>query len=92
MFAWVDKRCRQATGLTDQLFGGKSIIFVGDPGQLPPVADKPLYHSKPSGALQEQGQLAYFMFTTVVKLTLKGIRSLCSMTTSFHPVVTSFQV
>jgi len=68
--AWVDKQGRQATGVTDQLFGGKSIIFVGDPGQLPPVADKPLYHSKPSGALQEQCQLAYFMFTTVVKLTL----------------------
>ena len=70
MFAWVDKRCRQATGLTDQLFGGKSIILVGDPAQLPPVADKPLYHSKPSCTLQEQGHLAYFMFNTVVKLTL----------------------
>ena len=70
MFAWVDKRCRQATGLTDQLFGGMSIILVGDPAQLPPVADKPLYHSKPSTTLQEQGHLAYFMFNTVVKLTL----------------------
>lgn len=68
--AWVDKRCRQATGLTDKLFGGKSIMFVGDPGQLPLVADKPLYHSKPSSALQGQGHLAYFMFTTVVKLIL----------------------
>ena len=70
MFAWVDKRCTQATGLTDQLFGGKSIILVGDPAQLPPVADKPLYHSKPSCILQEQGHLAYFMFNTVVKLSL----------------------
>ena len=70
MFAWVDKRCRQATGLTDQLFGGMSIILVSDPAQLPPVADKPLYHSKPSITLQEQGHLAYFMFNTVVKLTL----------------------
>ena len=70
MFAWVDKRCRQASGLTDQLFGSKSIILVGDPAQLPPVADKPLYHSNPSNALQEQGHLAYFMFKTVVKLTL----------------------
>ena len=70
MFAWVDKRCRQATGLSDELFGGKSIILVGDPAQLPPVADKPLYHSNPSNALQEQGHLAYLMFNTVVKLTL----------------------
>ena len=70
MFAWVDKRCRQATGLNDEAFGGKSIVLVGDPAQLPPVADKPLYHSKPSNALQEQGHLAYFMFNTVVKLKI----------------------
>ena len=70
MFAWVDKLCRQATGLTDQLFGGMSTILVGDPAQSPPVADKPLYHSKPSSTLQEQGHLAYFKFNTVVKLTL----------------------
>lgn len=69
IFAWVDKRCRQATGLTDQLFGGKSIILVGDPAQLPPVADKLPYHSKPSSASQQQGHLAYFMLNTVVKLT-----------------------
>lgn len=68
MFAWVDRRCRQATGLNDQPFGGKSIILVGDPSQLPPVADKPPYHSNPSSALQEQRHLAYFMFHTVVKL------------------------
>ena len=37
----IDKRCRQATGLHDEIFGGKSIILVGDPAQLPPVADKP---------------------------------------------------
>ena len=70
MLAWIDKRCRQATGLTDELFGGKSIILVGDPGQLPHVADKPLYHSNPSNSLQEQGYLAYFMFNTVVKLRI----------------------
>ena len=70
MLGWTDKRCRQATGLTDELFGGKSIILVGDPGQLPPVSDKPLYHSKPSTSLQEQGHLAYLMFDTVVKLTI----------------------
>ena len=39
---WIDRRCRQATGLKNTLFGGKSIILIGDPGQLPPVADKPL--------------------------------------------------
>lgn len=70
MLGWMDKRCRQATDLTDELFGGKSRILVGDPGQLPPVGNKPLYHSKPSTSLQEQGHLAYLMFDTVVKLTI----------------------
>lgn len=55
MFVWVDKQHHQATGLTNELFGGKLIILVGDPAQLPPVADKPLYHLSPSNALQEQG-------------------------------------
>jgi len=47
MFGWIDRRCRQATGKINEVFGGKSIILVGDPCQLPPVADKPLYHSSP---------------------------------------------
>lgn len=49
MLGWTEKRCRQATGQHDEIFGGKSIILVGDPAQLPPVADKPLFHTKPSG-------------------------------------------
>ena len=59
---WIDRRCRQATGLKDKLFGGKSVILIGDPAQLPPVADKPLYHSNPSNAIAEQGFLAYNIF------------------------------
>ena len=71
MFGWIDRRCRrQATGKIDEVFGGKSIILVGDPGQLPPVADKPLYHSRPSSSIGEQGYLAYFMFNNVVKLSV----------------------
>ena len=66
MLGWIDRRCRQATGKTDEVFGGLSIILVGDPGQLPPVADKPLYHSKPMTPLSEQGHLAYHMFTNVI--------------------------
>ena len=42
---WIDKRCKQ----------GKSLILTGDTDQLPPVADKPLYHAKPSNAIGEQG-------------------------------------
>jgi hypothetical protein len=46
-FGWVDKRCKQATGCYNKVLGEKSLILFGDPGQLPPVADKPLYHAKP---------------------------------------------
>ena len=70
LFGWIDKRCRQATGNCSEVFGGKSIILVGDQGQLPPVADKPLYHSRPSSSISEQGHLAYRMFSTVVKLSV----------------------
>ena len=69
-FGWMDKRCKQATGYNDKAFGGKSLILTGDPGQLPPVADKPLYHAKPSNAVGEQGFQAYHMFDKVVKLTV----------------------
>ena len=51
LLGWIDKRCRQATGQQDEVFGNVSIILIGDPAQLPPVADKPLYHSKPSGVI-----------------------------------------
>jgi len=70
MLGWIDRHCRQATGKSDEVFGGLSIILVGDPGQLPPVADKPLYHSKPTSSVGEQGHLAYHMFTNVIKLSV----------------------
>ena len=66
----IDRRCRQATGISDEVFGGLSIILFGDPGQLPPVADKPLYHSKPTSSVGEQGHLAYLMFNNVIKLSV----------------------
>ena len=70
MLSWIDRRCRQATGISDEVFGGLSIILFGDPGQLPPVADKPLYHSKPTSSVGEQGHLAYLMFNNVIKLSV----------------------
>ena len=69
-FGWIDKHCKQATGCKDKIFGGKSLMLTGNPGQLPPVADKPLYHAKPSNAVDEQGHQAYHMFDEVVKLTI----------------------
>ena len=69
-FGWIDKRCKQATGCHDKVLGGISSILIGDPGQLPPVTDKPLYHAKPSNAIGEQGYQTYRMFDKVIKLTL----------------------
>ncbi len=69
-FGWIDKRCKQATGYNDKIFGGKSLVLIGDPGQLPPVANKPLYHAKPSNPVGEQGYQTYRMFDKVVKLTV----------------------
>ncbi len=66
-FGLIDK---QATGYNDKVFGGKSLILTGDLAQLPPVADKPLYHAKPSNSVGEQGHQAYHMFDKVVKLTV----------------------
>ena len=69
MFGWIDRRLRQATGKFDLQFGGISIILVGDFAQLPPVSDKPLYSSMPSGNTALMGYLGYRSITTVVKLT-----------------------
>ena len=44
------------------------LILTGDPGQLPPVADKPLYHAK--RLYHAKGYQAYHMFDKVVKLTV----------------------
>ena len=67
---WIDKRCRQSSGAKENLFGGKSIILIGDPAQLPPVSDKPLFHAKPSNQIGQQGYYAYMMFNHVVTLTV----------------------
>ncbi|XP_028394482.1 uncharacterized protein LOC114518676 [Dendronephthya gigantea] len=69
-FGWIDKRCKEATGHHGHVLGGKSFILTGDPGQLPPVADKALYHPKPSTAIADQGYQTYRTFEKVVKLTV----------------------
>lgn len=71
ILGWVDKRCRQSSGANENLFREKSIILIGDPAQLPPVSDKPLYHAKPSHPIGAQGYYAYMMVNHVVTLTVK---------------------
>ena len=59
----IDSRLRQAFPKNSYVpFGGRSIILVGDLGQLPPVMDKPIYAS--------DGQVKglWNSFTTVVTL------------------------
>ena len=77
---WTDRRCRQATGLQEVLFCGKSVILIGDPARLPPVGDKPLYHSKPSSTIGEQeGYCAYQMFVVVKGVDMASNQSQSSI-------------
>lgn len=68
--SWVNRRCKQATGITEKAFGGINIILVGDLGQLPPVNGKVLYHHKPSTEHDSEGFFLYNMFQTVIELTI----------------------
>ena len=67
-FGWVDQRCKQASGFHDNLLGSKSVILCGSPAQLPPLADKPLFHPITTNSTGEQGYLTYKMFDKVLKL------------------------
>ena len=68
LFGWINRRLRQITVHSDELFGGRSLILTGDPAQLLPVGDKSLYHSQPTSDIGEQGYLIYHQFYTVVRL------------------------
>ena len=68
MLGWIDRRLREASSLKTTVFGGFSVIFVGDFAQLPPVSDKPMYFSQPSGTISLMGFVAYMKIDKVVKL------------------------
>ncbi|RMZ95107.1 ATP-dependent DNA helicase PIF1, partial [Brachionus plicatilis] len=67
IFACIDKRLKVIKG-SNLLFGGISIILVGDPGQLLPVCGSPLYSKNGKGPLTLAGYKAYLNFNIVVKL------------------------
>ena len=69
LFHWIDRRARQAFACADEIFGGASIILVGDFAQLPPVKDKALFDSNTIHPDQTFGH-AHFMeqFDSVIML------------------------
>ena len=66
----IDKRLRQAfpSASYDAVFGGLSIILLGDFSQLHPVFDKPLYHNAEGGLSEMEafGLVAYCLAATPV--------------------------
>ena len=71
------QRCRQATGLYDVLFGGMTVVLVGDAGQFPPVASKFCVWDNNISARRQaeqfKGWTTYRLFTESVKLE-KSVR------------------
>ena len=68
-FAWVDRRLRQTTGETDEVFGGICVIMTGDPGQLLPVCGRASHAGHPKDQLNQEGFSAYRSFRHVIILT-----------------------
>jgi hypothetical protein len=67
MFAKIDSRLRQAKN-NNKMFGGISIILIGDPGQLLPVKGSTLYDQKLNNQMSIAGFLAYKAFKIVIQL------------------------
>ena len=66
----IDKRLREAFPRhSEQLLGGRSMILVGDFGQLPPVGDTALWSRVEAGCVSSMaGAQAFSSFLTVVVL------------------------
>ncbi|PKB92211.1 hypothetical protein RhiirA5_387844, partial [Rhizophagus irregularis] len=71
MFALIDMRLRQAfPEYNNEPFGGRSVIMLGDFGQLPPVRDLPMYASTKRDELSDSGFAAYKQFKEAYKLNV----------------------
>ena len=69
-FGQIDRRLRQAFPHSAQeLFGGCSILFFGDFGQLPPIMDLPFYTTHTHSDVSDQGKAAYLQFDKAFTLT-----------------------
>jgi len=71
----IQLRCQQAKNCFDKPFGGMTILIVGDPAQLPPVASQPLWYIYNKQRLTNRemmhnaGNTIYNSFKKVVKLS-----------------------
>ena len=72
MLALIDMRLRQAFPENkDEPFGGRSIIFFSDFGQLPPVLDLPMYTNDISrDTFSNNGAASYKHFSEAYKLNI----------------------
>ena len=92
LFGCIDRRCRQLSGKQDLPFGGLNLILVGDIAQLPPVADKVIYHEHPENGIATQGYFVYKQFDTVVQLTVNQRACGNNLTqTSFRTMLTNLR-
>ena len=71
LLAFIDYRCREGNPSTCHLpFGGKAILLVGDPAQLPPVMGTSLWTKTLKSKEQRDGWTLYQLFQIVVKLNI----------------------
>ena len=71
MLRALDDRLRQAKGCMNKPYGGLSVFFCGDFGQLPPVSDFEMFSmEKKGGTLSAQGMQTWRACTHSLELTV----------------------
>jgi ATP-dependent DNA helicase PIF1 len=74
LFSKIDSRLREGFNRQDGYFGGCSLLMFGDFGQLPPVADTPLFDLRPRDGTSDhvlelnKGRDAYLSLTENITL------------------------
>ena len=67
-FDWIGMHLQQASGLMDVLFGGFSVIPVGDAAQLPPTTEKTPHNSAPDNRMVMMEHCTYWKLQITVKI------------------------